>query len=491
MKTNVSNITVEAEVAGYSLAVQEATISLGVNSIPSVELMCAPSEANYAYGGPTAVKPTISEYSDMYKDLSLLAEGLDSTGHVDIQVKGDDNDSCLLNRWILTGVGMSNVSSTQAPYLSVILQHPICELTKVGSIYETPKADSGQGLRDVISKSKPRSLIGIVDAAYDYMGKADPMFWDPPAGFKMGPKFRHALPEYKPSKYLEWKGPDELFLTAGESGMKDRMAQAIGNIVFPDDGGTSTWDMIVKASGSLLLSITQDESNNYTTDKLVIEPTQPWKTASLTIDDERCNWVELPGMNPLRIIGVMARKLGPYAGMPNLGYLPNGNPITDEPTSEVMYAPIEEVDVSDGRIMKTNTPNMLEAAFRMDAPSGDDIATAGIDMSAGLKDDFNTAIGKYCKAVYEITAASMVRAKAQMAVSFHSGGKLLLPGNTCVFRSEGKEIFYGYITNVVHNVSVGGGNSTTVVMSYVRPEASFKIKGQEAIKAGSPNAAYE
>jgi hypothetical protein len=223
----------------------------------------------------------------------------------------------------------------------------------------------------------------------------------------------------------------------------------------------------------------------------VLEPTRPWKSASITIDEDRCNWVELPGMDPFRLIGVMARKLGPYADMANLGFLPNGDPNEENPVSEVMYAPVGDVEVADGRIMKTNAPALLDAAFRMDSPYGDSVSTADIDMKDTLKDDYNDAIGKYCKAVYEITAASMIQAKVQMAVSFHSGGKLLLPGNTCRFKTGGHDLFYGYIRNVVHHVSTSGGNSTTVAMSYVRPDAGFKLKGKEAIKAGAPNAAYE
>ena len=489
MKEKVAKISVEATVAGYDLAVQEATVSLGVNAIPAVELMCAPSEANYSYDSPTVVKPTISQFAKMYREMSVLAEGLSETGQVDIQVTGDDKDSCQLNNWILSGVGLSNVSATSAPYLSVILQHPICKLTKAGSIYETPKGNINEKMRPELKGS---NLIEIIDSAYKYMSGASDMFWPSPAGYNMAPKFRQALAQYKPSDYLVWKGSNGIFLSGGkDSGLKGRMTLAIGESVFPDDSGSSTWDMLLRSSGSLLVSITQDEGNNYTKDKLVLEPTQPWKTASITIDEARCAWVELPGMDPFRLVGVMARKLGPYADLPNQGFMPNGNPLEEKPTSEVMYAPVKNVEVADGRIVKTHAPAMLEAAFRMDAPYGNSVSQGTIELSKQMKDDYNSAIGKYCKAVYEITAASMIQAKTQMPVSFHSGGKLLLPGNTCRFKTKGQDLFYGYIRNVVHHVSTNGGNSTTVAMSYVRPEASFKMKGQEAIKAGAPNAAYE
>ena len=488
MSEKVAKISINSSVAGHGLAVQEATISLGVNAIPEVELLCAPSEASSSTASTTVKKNTVSDYAKMYRNLSVLAEGLSETGNVSIQVSGDDRDSCSLSGWILSGVGLSSVGATSAPYLSVILQHPICNLTKAGSIYETPRGNVNEKMRPELKGSNP---IEIIDSAYKYMSGADDMFFPPPAGYDMAPKFRQALAKYKLSDYLTWKGSGGVFLAGGgDGGLKGRMTIAIGEAAFPDDSGSSTWDMIMRSSGSLLVSVTQDESNNYTKKKLVLEPTQPWKAASITIDESRCSSIDLPGMDPFRLIGVMARKLGPYADLPNQGFLPNGNPLEEKPTSEVMYAPVKDVGISDGRIVKTHAPDMLEAAFRMDAPYGDSVSQGMIELSKQMKDDYNSAIGKYCKAVYEITAASMIQARVQMAVSFHSGGKLLLPGNTCKLSGNGNDLFYGYIRNVVHHVSTNGGNSTTVAMSYVRPEASFKLKGQTAISAGSPNAAY-
>ena len=147
---------------------------------------------------------------------------------------------------------------------------------------------------------------------------------------------------------------------------------------------------------------------------------------------------------------------------------------------------------ADGRIMKTSAPAVLDSAFRRDATYGAAISLGNVDMQKEAADNYNAVIEKYCKAVYEITAASMIHAKAQMAMWFTDmDGNLILPGNTCRFVSEGKDIYYGYARQIVHYMSKSGGCSTTVAMSYVRPEASFKIGGAVAIAAGSKNAAYE
>ncbi len=497
MKTKVVNISVEAQVLSYALGAQEATLSLSVNGIPTIELSCAPSEPNLAYKPlvPNVVLPHLSQFADMYRELSIAAEGLDETGYIEIKVSGDDNDSIVLRDWVLSGVGLSNASAVAAPHLNVIFQHPICRLTKVGSIYETPRSDESTAMNEAVGNGGATNLLQIMKTAYR-CARSTVEYWPCPPGFEVPVQFRQQLGvgEFDPERYLVWKnsGGNGIFLAGSDSGLQTRIAQAIARMVFPNSTGSSTWDMISGASGSLLVSVTQDESNNFLKDKLVLEPTQPWKNASITIPEDRCAMTELPGMNPFRIVGVMARKLGPYADPINLGFLKNGNDNEKPPVAEVVYVPSGvEVSAADGRIIKTSAPAVLDSAFRRDAPYGQSISQGLIDMEAARADGYNKVIGKYCKAVYEITTASMVQARCQLALSFHLGGRLVLPGNTCKLVSEGKTIYYGYINDVIHHVSTQGGNSTTIKMSYVRPEEAFKIKGQVAIKAGSPNAAYE
>ena len=496
MKNKVVGISVEANVLSYKLGAQEATLSLSVNGIPTIELSCAPSGKGRSSKPlvPNVILPHLSEYADMYKDLSIAAESLDTTGSIRINVTGDDNDSISLNGWVLAGVGLSNASAVAAPHLNVIFQHPICRLTKVGSIYETPRSDEARAMNKAVGKGTT-DFLQIMKKAYR-CAREMVEYWPCPPNFTLPVQFRQQLGvgEFDPDRYLVWKnsGKSGIFLAGSDEGLQTRISQAIARMVFPNTTGSSTWDMITGASGSLLVSVTQDETNNYTKGKLVLEPTQPWKRASITIPEDRCALTELPGMNPLRLVGVMARKLGPYADPISLGYIKNGNDNTKPPVAEVVYVPKGiNVSTADGRIIKTSAPAILDAAFRRDAPAGQTISLGNINMEAARADGYNSIIGKYCKAVYEITAASMIRARCQLALSFHLGGKLVLPGNTCKFVSEGKTLYYGYIQDVVHHVSTGGGNSTTIKMSYVRPEESFKIKGNVAIQAGSPNAAYE
>lgn len=500
MRTRVIRASVKASAAGCDLAVQGFNLSLAVNSIPSIELQCAPSKGDgSAPLKPNVIRPRISYFSDLYRVLSGAAERLSEPGQVDIEVMDDlgNKDGISLKGWILSGVGLSNVSASDAPYLSVVLQHPICKLTKVGSIYETPKSSVDKKINEATVGAG--DFLKVVEAVYRCVREDIIEFWPPPEESKGYPTlFRKQLGagEFDPSKYLVFKGDNGIFLGGkGDAGSdaKRRFAQAIGRLVLPVGGGSSTWDMLVGATGPLLLSITQDKSNNYTTDKLVIEPVQPWKKASVNLYDEECFWTELPGMDPFRITGVMCRKLGPYNDNVSLGMIRNGNQNKEDPVAEVMYIP-DGVDVESarGRIMKTSAPAVLDIALRRDAAYGRSISLGNVYLQKAAADNYNKVVGKYCKAVYETTAASMVNAKAQMAMWFTDmDGNRILPGNTCRFISEGKDIYYGYARSVLHSMSTQGGCSTTVSMSYVRPTPSFMIGEKVAIEAGSKNAAYE
>ena len=191
MRTRVITASVDASVSGQRLDVNGFTITLGVNAIPSIELQCAPSKAgNKTPLKPNVKRPRISDFSDLYRDLAVKAEGLNQTGQVYINIKDDlgHTDSINLKGWILAGAGLSSVSASAAPYLSVILQHPICKLTKVGSIYEIPKSM----IHDEMNKATKDAgdFLEVVEAAYTCV-RENVEFWPSPNDYPK--KFREQL----------------------------------------------------------------------------------------------------------------------------------------------------------------------------------------------------------------------------------------------------------------------------------------------------------
>lgn len=500
MEARIVKITFSATVDGETLAVEGATLSLGIDAVPSIELQCAPSTTeSMAILKPNVEVPKISDFSDLYKKMSKKAAGLNVTGNVSIVVKDETqgrSDEISLNNWILSGVGLSSLSATAAPYMSVVLQHPICKLTKVGSIYETPKTRVDKAInKEVQGKT---AFLDVMEAAYRAVrDKVDYYPVKQSAGKNIAVQYRNNLGvgEYDPKKYLFFKqgGTDIIFGNCVSGSAKARIAQAIGRFVVPCFGGSSTWDVLVSASGHVLLSVTQDETYNYTTDKLVLEPSQPWKTYSIVLNEDDCFSVELPGMDPYKLNGVMIEKLGPYNEPVDTGCMKNGNPNTENNMSVYMYNPVENMPKTDGRIMKAPVPTVLEAALGRDAEKGGTLTGATTKFSEDYKDVFNKAISKYAKAVYEQTAASQVSVRVDMALWFRDKNKkLILPGNTCKFASaDGNEIFYGYISRVIHRLNALGGNETLVVMDHARSTADFMVSDMVAIPAGSQNPVYE
>lgn len=491
MEHHVVTVKLDATVAGERVGVQEATVVLGVNAIPMIRLVCVPTRGKLTPLDPDVSTPDIRDFVSLYNDLQKKAEGLsDTNSSASITVQYEDSKSEMkVNGWVLAEVGLSSIGSISAPNLIAVIKHPICKLTKAGSIYQTPKSDISIDWNSILEGAD--DLLKITAKTYDFVANNDDYFW-PTNSLAESYRTRLKDAEAKPDKYLAFNGSQGIFLgnVAGE--MKDRIAEGIGRFVLPEEGGSSTWDMLIAASGMLLLSITQDEKHNFMTDQLVLEPTRPWKSPSVTLDDTMCSSLEAPCVDPFRISGVMCRKMGPYNQWPDLGLYNNGNPHEKEPRSEAFYAPVEAKD-ADGRVMKVQVPAILESAYRRDAPfGGDSIPDLGVEGIDQLIGDYDNALMAYCKAVYEIAATQLVFAKAHMVLDFSDwDDNLILPGNTCVFKVSGEPLFHGYIQNVVHHASIKGGCETMVSMSHVREGGSYEINGEVAIAEDSPNAAYE
>lgn len=498
MNEKVVKISIEASVAGRKLAVQGAKIVLGINSIPEIELMCAPTVQERISPLDTVVlRQSVSDWADLYKFLAEKAEGLNEKGSVEIELSGDEKFTLKLDGWLLAGAGLSSVGATSAPHLSVILQHPICKLTKVGAIYESLMYGIDDRLGAALGgDGAPSNFLEVVRKTYEIERTAQ--YWPLPANASAASEFRKNLGvgEFDPGEYLTFKGENGIFLAGTNPGLRSSMSRAIGSILHKSTGGSSTWDTLVSMQGALMLNITQDQQFNFTGRKLVIEPIQPWKKYSVTVDDTRCSMTDVPGMDPFKLVGVMCTKLGVYADPVQFGFVDmNGNPFDKKnaPVSECMYTPYGiNLSMADGRVVKVEAPQALQAAFWKDGGSGEMITTYEGTTLSTVEDGYNAIIEKYCKASYETTVASMRGASTTMPVSFKDeNGAYILPGNTMRFTSEGKPVFYGYIRSVVHNLSTSGDNSTTVSTAYVRPTEDFCIGGTTVIAAGSNNAAYE
>lgn len=496
MSVHVVTVEVEARVGDIDLPVEEVVVTNAVNAIPQVELRCSPTESDGR--GINVKQPVVLEYMDLYEKLADAAPGLNTEGEVSITATDhldDSKDSITLEGWVLSGVGMSSVSTSGAPCLSVILQHPICRLTKTGGVYELPKtaykfilATNG-GLSDKYTE--------IVDKVYDTVAKAD--HWPTFSGKDndMAAAFRKALAEQssKPTTYLA----DETSVFLGpylSDDMKKRMRLAEAIFSLPRVGECSTWDKLMEASGRLLVSIVQDEDNNYTQSRLLLAPTSPWKDPTVSIDDTMCEAYELPGMDPFRICGVMVDKLDAALRL-EMGLRKDYAAYLSGNGSAVLYAPKGVTpSVSDGRIVNAGFPQLLLEAASVDSASGSGKLSETYSSGSKVYETaFNEQLLPYCRACYEMSCRSMVRTSVTSKLSFRdSEGRLILPGNSCTLKSNGDVLYYGYIQQVVHTMSTKGSCRTITSMSHVRRGPDYMIGPKDgktvAIKGGSKSPIY-
>jgi hypothetical protein len=481
-KEYVSNVTIRLTIDGRPYGVDTAKLRTAINSIPEITLSVWPLEAE----GETKVwAPSIIEYAQMYKELSDKAETLDTLCDIDIRVivpDLSDSQFIWLEGWILAGAGMSQVSSVSAPYLTVVIQHPICRLTKCGFIYETPNSEFYKTIAPDTSR-----FTAIADYVYDRYANAEASRFLDTADYSesgsTAAEYRKKLGEqkFKIGTYLNEK-TNTLFLQKYISSV-EALRRSVADLAKPSSGGiaSSSWDMLLRAAGTLLMWVSQDKDNNYTKQKLVLEPVRPWLKPTMDFVEDECSWVELPGMDPFKLAGVQV-------DMSSQGEIPVTHGLMQSKDAkarkQIRYAfyAAENPDTSVGRIVRVSRPICLEGMNSYDAAyQSEKIGNTTKD--EGRPD--GRPEKQYAYAVYYTLARSMVRTHAEFRLMFERNGALIVPGLNCTFKSKGEVVYYGNISEVVHELSTSGRCQTNIGFSYVRSEEDYP-----GITIGTDNPAY-
>lgn len=521
MATKVVTVDIQAEIDGKPIHVHSAQLALGVNAIPRITLSVAPAKHfNASPLRPSVITPEISYFTEIFERLYNKANSLNSKGTVKIKVHqpgmGGDidrklrgagqatrsrklspgtktrEDSIVLKDWVLSGVGLSGLSPMSAPYLSVVLEHPICNLTKVGDIYETFRINSMLGL--AMATSQGRSLLQIMNSVYDWVRNGDNLFYQASDVAKLFRK-RLGANQFDPALYLEEKPAGPMFLESALRGISNvGLTTAIGRMALPTyENCPSIWDTLIRMCGALMLTIVQDQTNNFLGPKLVIEPLKPWKKCSIHLNEEECFGTLIPGQDPFKIVGAMVRKPNTWNGKISLGLSKTGAGDQDDDMSSILYVPDGVTpQLADGRIVKTSCPAILAQALMDDAAYGPRISNGLSALTSARMAGLQAPLRKFCQAVYETMVESMRIGRADMALAFRDrDGMLILPGNTCgMFSADKESIYYAYINEVVHYMSSDGECRTSLSMSRMRPNEILKVDGIPVIEDGNINAAY-
>lgn len=442
-----------ASAAGESLNVIEANISSSINSIPCATLLCSPVSNN---GGTQGYRASVSTVSALYKKMKPL--DFSQGGSLKISVKNEGSEGkgfdINLTGWKLAGAGLSDVTMNSVPLLSIILYHPICDLTTFGPVYGIPKKELATKVDNAVSGKV--GLLNIMEAVYGALQIDD---FQKVEGSGNGESVVNSF-------VAKLKGSLTTYLDDQTNGTflnlpAENVAKAIGRLVVPNQGSGSAWDTILALGGELMLNIVQDKSHNFMGGQLLLEPIVPWKPQSKTIEIKDTYSISFPGEDPLPIAAVASRMFSSVDEI-DLGF--NGRPNVNPQTIYAYADASKSSNGGRGKVLCVNAPRLLDSATSLAPSNGEKIDLAEIKAAflEELKQGFNEQIKKFCQAVYETEFMAMSNARVTCVLD-----KDLYPGETCDVKAGG---FLGRIVKVEHKVSMepgAGSNVTTVWLDHV------------------------
>lgn len=513
MPTHVDTVLVEIEDFYPKLYVQSFELTAALNTIPSISLSVLPIEAPTRGDGQyvTATAPTVQDITSLYSDLLRLSLSLEATAtiHIALHCHKPDLDEfmdieygqdVILEDWILTDVGLSTVTPSAAPVLTVIFSHPVVKLDRTGSIYETIK---NKGNLAKTFKTLPGSEpIAYMDALYKvYSGGGKLMFYDIAQKSLGGPrgidktkvqKFRSRLAEYPPGKYIEGH-TEKLFLANVAESLIGNIRMATGYMLMPQAFGESTWSRLVRTLGpSFLTQIVP----TYDRPKLSLEPYSPWQYSSRTINTNVVEAIDMVSADPAPIIGTAVTKAADtsthtvdgsnraYTGSKSYDY------------THAFYFPENGAAKANdfGEVMGLGEPRIVSYIIDMDrsanatvggsGPKGPNLERAGNGVSDMQRETMNEA---YAKAMFLINYRKGCRASVTTTLLFKdSAGLMLYPGRVLTVYDKSDQLFNGFITRITIKGSAEGGGSTAIEMSHARPPDPDSVLVEE----GTENPCY-
>lgn len=452
---NIYKCNCSAEVDGQTLDVIEAKISLAINSIPTIILLCSPRTGGGS--GVNVMKSTPKELAVAYEKLDPT--GLEQEGNVSIEAipakqnnQAESPFSLTLKGWKLSGAGLSACSPNGIPLLSVCLQHPICELTTCGPIYGLPNCDIGTELDKETSKAS--GIIGVLQAVYSFCRNKALYQEITGNGASILEAYRDKLGDGSIlGKYLKEE------IGGSFLGMNPySMSKAIGRFAIPRENSGSIFDCLLDLCGMLMINITQNSKCNFMNTQLIIEPIDPWKEASQTISTETTYEIEFPGVDPCPLAAVTARLYSENVQVISLGMV--GTSVQTVQDSVHAYADQKKSNPN-GKVLCISAPWLLTCASTRTSQNGESIQTLQTELLDDVKSNFNNPMKKYCKAVYGTSYRALTKARVSTELN-----KNLFPGEVCRVEAGG---FIGRIYQVDHIISMRPGvkSETVVYLSHV------------------------
>ena len=498
MSNHVDKIQITVKNFGRELHVNSFELVVAVNTIPAIVLNVLPIDPPAAGSGQkiTASAPDIKELTKLYSELLADAVKLNKTADIQISIEhtpdtegaGESlveefDQRVYLDKWIMTDVGLSSLSATDAPILTVTFCHPVVMLDRTGAIYEN--VNNSQKKPQIFYDTRGSEVIPYMDNLYDkYSSNTTFALYEIGNEHNGGPKnpyrskvtkIRNDISKYKPGKYIEGKC-GSFFLKKIVPGLEGKIRIATGDLVAPKAFCKSTWNRIISSVCPYFLT---HVIPTYDQEKLLLEPCSPWQASKHNINTRVITSLDVVSVDPNPIIGTALGKAvtGPHV---TDGCCRGTVDDTDEDMTHHFYFPDKALnDESFGEIGESdaiediiNTDLAANATAKHDSSKGENIESSGNSVSEEDRLKMNDA---YLKAMFLINYRKGCKSNISTIPLFKDRvGEMIYPGRVITVRDSSSDsgfapLYHGYITRIITRGSIDGGGATLFEISHVRP----------------------
>lgn len=421
--------------------------------------------------------------------------------------------------WLLIGVGMSDLTTTDAYSLTCIIAHPAYKLTLASGCMYTGVgginfSDISKNISNPLDAAK-KAIQAIQKANGSQPKQKLIEEGSPSAGFSL--KTLQAMRDEIAGRmgatssaidsYLEWDGgsyvshgsdiPGASVMGDCLDGVKFALVRDWAHALFNMSAWNALESVIAPTYGLEVLA-------TYHQEKLVVCPAMPWKDTedcTVTLKDNLAYSVLLPGQDKDPIFGYMAQDYMQAPGGGLFTVYSAGSEKTVTTPQTLAFIP-EGVSSSVGRITQINIPEWIAAARQLSSQKKSTKGTGGkgrhyqsgfLSAPTNQSSGDNKQLGKLYPGVlmhfenrFVLDFRRTVEATLRCPLCIKAGNTIF-PGQRLKFLSKGKPVFYGTIMSLQHIISCASSTAETRIgLAY----CSFDGGAEGSVLGKSPVAPY-
>ena len=477
-------LTSDFDIEGTKYDVSTVSMEMSTNGIPTCTVGIAPNDG-FGYKDKTPVNALdVSSLRQLYKDLSKQAEELKECNLlVALLATGDRKlpieTRLRLRKWLLIGVGLTRISTTQGFSILCTIAHPAYKLTLRTGFFFTSKGTvnfdekSKEALNPVDAAIK---CIETVKEANAEQGGITVPFSDgvpTTAGFK---NFTEISKDKETYANAKWDIPCENTvnqITGGADAMKYVLVSTWANSM-----NQSAWDALVSA---ICPNFGLEVIPKYDEDSMIVSPWMPWTKPKVEFPDYMIESMLLPGKDPDPIYGYILYEgdssvpANPLVTMPNE---PGENVLIG--LANMAFVP-NESKASVGRVVHASRPTWLDTAIHKAASAtemppvthgngGDpDLEDEHAEQPGGAAGDndnlkvWNAVIYSHLNNLFLAEYKKGVVADLACAFVPKFKGELIYPGIRMAVKTGDETMFTGRITTVRHVIDCASSRAATSI----------------------------